>query len=79
MSDLFPNPIRAKGSHCGMQSYTDCWLDRPSHMQHLYSVCQTKTKIWKAIPDGTHNNTVAEPHYFQYIAEFIREQVLKDS
>lgn len=48
-------------------------------MQHLYSVCRAKTKIWKALPNGTHSDTVAEPNYFQYIAEFIREQVLKES
>lgn len=58
---------------------TDRWLDSPSHMQHLYSVCRAKTKIWKALSNGTHNDTVAEPNYFQYIAEFIREHVLKES
>lgn len=54
-------------------------VDRPSHMQQLYSICRSKTKIWKTIPNGSHNDTVAEPNYFQYIADFIREQVLKDS
>lgn len=48
-------------------------------MQQLYSICRSKTKIWKTIPNGSHNDTVAEPNYFQYIADFIREQVLKDS
>lgn len=48
-------------------------------MEQLYSLCQAKTKIWKAIPNGTHNETVAEPYYFHYIAEFIRDHVLKAS
>lgn len=52
---------------------------RPSHMQVLYSVCRAETKIWKAMPNGTHNDTVAEPRYFDYIAEFIRDHVLNSS
>ncbi|MCJ1364275.1 hypothetical protein MMC16_003384 [Acarospora aff. strigata] len=51
----------------------------PSQMRQLYSVCQARTKIWKAISNGTHNDTVAEPDYFRYIADFIRDQVLKSS
>lgn len=52
---------------------------RPSHMRKLYSVCRAETKIWKEMPNGTHNDTVAEPHYFNHIAEFIRDHVLKES
>ncbi|KAA6409013.1 MAG: BEM46 family [Lasallia pustulata] len=51
----------------------------PSHMRKLYSVCRAETKIWKEMPNGTHNDTVAEPHYFNHIAEFIRDHVLKES
>jgi len=51
----------------------------PSHMQQLYSVCKAKTKIWKAMPNGAHNDSVAEPYYFDYIAAFIQEHVLKGS
>lgn len=47
---------------------------RPSHMKHLYNICQTK-KMWKDFPDGTHNDTVAEPGYFNDIQKFIREEV----
>lgn len=45
-------------------------------MEELYSLCQAKKKVWKALPDGTHNDTVAEPRYFEYIIEFI-DQVVK--
>ncbi len=48
-------------------------------MQQLYSVSQATTKIWKAIPNGSHNDTVAEPYYFNYIADFIRDHVLEGS
>lgn len=40
-------------------------------MEQLYSVCQAKKKVWKTIPNGTHNDTVAEPHYFEYVIDFI--------
>ncbi|KAL9123069.1 MAG: hypothetical protein Q9187_000371 [Circinaria calcarea] len=49
----------------------------PSHMEQLYSLCRSSTKIWKAMPNGTHNDTVAEPYYFNYIADFINDHVLK--
>ena len=44
-------------------------------MKRLYKVCQAKVKIWREFPDGTHNDTVAEPSYFDYIEQFIREHV----
>ncbi|MCJ1481777.1 hypothetical protein MMC06_001936 [Schaereria dolodes] len=49
----------------------------PSHMKQLYSICESKVKIWKALPNGSHNDSVAEPLYFNYIAGFIDDQVLK--
>ena len=44
-------------------------------MKHLFEVCQAKIKVWKEFPDGTHNDTVAEPGYFECIEKFIREHV----
>ena len=44
-------------------------------MKHLYSICQTE-KVWRDFPDGTHNDTVAEPGYFNYIEEFIRQYIV---
>lgn len=46
---------------------------RPSHMQQLYSVCRAKRKVWKPMPNGTHNNTITEPYFFNYLIEFIDE------
>ncbi|KAI9701408.1 MAG: hypothetical protein M1820_006499 [Bogoriella megaspora] len=47
----------------------------PSHMKQLYDACKAPVKVWKALPQGDHNNTVAEPGYFQFIEEFIRKYV----
>jgi len=47
-----------------------------SHMKALFDVCEADTKIWKEFPEGSHNDTVAEPGYFDYIDEFIRFEVL---
>ena len=44
-------------------------------MAELYSMCKTKIKVWKDLPDGSHNDTVTEPHYFYYIADFIDDVV----
>lgn len=45
----------------------------PSHMQQLYDVCRAKRKVKKDIPNGTHNDTVAEPYFFNYLIDFIDE------
>ena len=42
-------------------------------MQQLYAVCRARKKVWKTIPNGTHNETVAEPYFFDYMIEFINE------
>lgn len=39
-------------------------------MARLYKVCRT-VKVWRELPNGTHNDTVAEPGYFQYIDDFL--------
>ncbi len=51
---------------------------RPSHMKQLYSVCRAKSKTWRAIPDGDHNNSVSEKDYFNYIFEFLKEKAFGD-
>ncbi|KIW03345.1 uncharacterized protein PV09_05554 [Verruconis gallopava] len=48
----------------------------PSHMKTLYDCSQTKIKIWKDFPDGSHNDTCAEQGYFDHIDCFIRDIVL---
>ncbi|KAF2749268.1 BEM46 family protein [Sporormia fimetaria CBS 119925] len=48
-----------------------------SHMAQLFQICRSKVKIWKELPNGTHNDTVAEPKYFDYIDAFIAEHVVR--
>ncbi|KAL7266230.1 bem46 protein, variant [Rhizina undulata] len=43
----------------------------PSHMKTLYNVCNSYIKVWKELPDGTHNDTFVKEGYFEYIYEFI--------
>ena len=45
-------------------------------MKQLFAVCRAETKVWRTIPNGSHNDTVAEPNYFMYIFEFIRDKAL---
>ena len=52
-------------------------LLRPSHMKELFRLCKSKTVVWKELPYGDHNSSVAEPGYFNYIDEFIWRHVLK--
>ncbi|OCK82471.1 BEM46 family protein [Lepidopterella palustris CBS 459.81] len=47
----------------------------PSHMVQLFNVCRAKTKIWHELPTGSHNDTVAEPGYFDTINEFLQQHV----
>lgn len=48
----------------------------PQHMKDLFAVCQAKRKIWRTIPNGSHNDTVAEQDYFKYIYDFMEDEVL---
>ena len=45
-------------------------------MKELYNLCRAEKKIWKEMPNGHHNDTVAEPFYFNYIADFINQYVV---
>ncbi|KAF2156819.1 alpha/beta hydrolase BEM46/Esterase/lipase/thioesterase [Myriangium duriaei CBS 260.36] len=47
----------------------------PAHMKQLYSICTAKTKVWRELPYGDHNNTVAESAYFHYIEDFLKIHV----
>lgn len=44
-------------------------------MARLYHICKAP-KTWREFPRGSHNDTVAEPGYFQYIDDFL-ERVVK--
>ncbi|KAL8731540.1 MAG: hypothetical protein Q9166_003386 [cf. Caloplaca sp. 2 TL-2023] len=45
----------------------------PSHMKQLYSICKAPQKIWRDFPNGMHNDTVAEPYFFDYIVRFVQD------
>ncbi|KAL2823757.1 Alpha/Beta hydrolase protein [Aspergillus cavernicola] len=49
----------------------------PSNMTQLFAVCNSTRKIWRTLPNGAHNDSVAEPGYFEHIHSFITEEVLK--
>ncbi|KAI7240164.1 alpha/beta hydrolase BEM46/Esterase/lipase/thioesterase [Hortaea werneckii] len=51
----------------------------PSHMKQLFRLCRAKTVIWKELPNGDHNNSVAEPGYFNHIDDFIAKHVMSQS
>jgi len=46
-------------------------------MKQLFKLCKAKTCIWKELPNGDHNSTVAEPGYFSYIDEFLEKHVVR--
>lgn len=46
-----------------------------SMMKTLYDVCRVKRKVWRVFPEGHHNDTVAEPGYFDAIWKFLVHQV----
>ncbi|KAJ5199787.1 hypothetical protein N7491_009416 [Penicillium cf. griseofulvum] len=48
----------------------------PSNMTQLFAVCKSECKIWRTLPNGGHNDSVAEPGYFEHILSFITEEVL---
>ena len=45
-------------------------------MKQLRSVCRSPDMTWRELPNGTHNESVVEPGYFQYIIEFINGKVV---
>ncbi|KAL4874640.1 Alpha/Beta hydrolase protein [Aspergillus karnatakaensis] len=49
----------------------------PSNMTQLFAICNSNRKIWRTLPNGAHNDSVAEPGYFEHIHSFITEEVFK--
>ncbi|KAJ5204271.1 uncharacterized protein N7498_005150 [Penicillium cinerascens] len=47
----------------------------PSNMTQLFAVCKSERKFWRTLPNGGHNDSVAEPGYFDHIHSFVREEV----
>lgn len=48
-------------------------VSRPSHMQQLYSICKAPKKIWRVFPNGMHNDTIAEPYFFDFVLEYVQD------
>ena len=46
-------------------------------MKELYAVCRAKRKTWKEMPNGSHNDTVAEPYFFNHVIEFVNIELSK--
>lgn len=45
-------------------------------MSQLYDLCRSSTKVWRELPSGGHNDSVAEPSYFDYVQSFVVDNVL---
>ena len=43
-------------------------------MKELRSICKSSDITWKEFPNGMHNETVAEPGYFNAIVDFIKQK-----
>lgn len=48
-------------------------------MKELFKLSKAKVTVWKELPYGDHNNTVAERGYFDYFNDFIEKFVLGKS
>ena len=48
-----------------------------SHMQQLFKLCRSPIKEWHTFPDGTHNDTVGERGYFDYVEWFIKKHIAR--
>ncbi|KAL1979013.1 hypothetical protein VTN96DRAFT_7428 [Rasamsonia emersonii] len=48
----------------------------PSHMSELYALCKSPQKVWRELPNGGHNDSVAEPGYFEHIHSFVMEHCI---
>jgi len=49
---------------------------RPPHMKKLHDLAQVPIKIWRELPHGDHNNSVAEAGYFHFVDDFIKLHVV---
>ncbi|EAL87006.1 hypothetical protein KXW98_001656 [Aspergillus fumigatus] len=49
----------------------------PSNMTQLFAICRSNCKVWRTLPNGGHNDTVAESGYFEHIYDFVIEEVIR--
>lgn len=47
-------------------------------MTQLFAICNSSRKFWRTLPNGGHNDSVAEPGYFEHIHSFITEEMVSD-
>ncbi|KAL4893296.1 Alpha/Beta hydrolase protein [Aspergillus ambiguus] len=47
----------------------------PSNMAQLFAICKSRRKVWRTLPNGAHNDSVAEPGYFEHIHSFLMEEL----
>lgn len=47
-------------------------------MTALFASCTSPRKRWRTLPNGAHNDSVAEPNYFDHIHDFVMEEVVGD-
>ncbi|KAL8770778.1 MAG: hypothetical protein Q9209_003645 [Squamulea sp. 1 TL-2023] len=45
----------------------------PSHMTQLYSISKAPRKVWRDFPNGMHNDTIAEPYFFDMVLEYVQD------
>ncbi|KAI4226292.1 MAG: hypothetical protein L6R36_003283 [Xanthoria steineri] len=45
----------------------------PAHMQQLFSISRAPKKIWRVFPNGMHNDTIAEPYFFDFVLEYVQD------
>jgi len=45
-------------------------------MKQLFRLSKAKNVVWKELPYGDHNNTVAEAGYFNFVDDFVNRYVL---
>jgi len=45
-------------------------------MKKLHDLSRVPIKIWRELPHGDHNNSVAEAGYFHFIDNFIKLHVI---
>ncbi|KAF1815671.1 BEM46 family protein [Eremomyces bilateralis CBS 781.70] len=50
-----------------------------SQMKALFDSCRSDAKSWREFPGGTHNDTVAQPNYFESIQEWAFDYVVRNS
>lgn len=48
-------------------------------MKQLFRLSKAKNVVWKELPYGDHNSTVAEPGYFPFVDEFLSQYILRKS